>query len=171
MAGVVAKIRAARRPVILAGIAAVRGNASASLARLAEALGCPVVVAPMAKGVLAEDHPLYAGTLDMACNAFMWEFLAGCDLILAAGFDAVELIKPWSLEVPTIHVDSTPNTDQIYPAEVEIVGPVAAILDALASACAGRSALDRRRSRRAPRRAGGEVLRGPRRRAASTRPT
>ena len=99
VSGVVAKIRAARRPVILAGIAAVRGNASASLAKLAESLGCPVVVAPMAKGVLAEDHPLYAGTLDMACNAFMWQFLAGCDLIVAAGFDAVELIKPWSLDV------------------------------------------------------------------------
>jgi acetolactate synthase-1/2/3 large subunit len=132
-----AKIRAARRPVILAGIAAVRGNASASLARLAETLGCPVVVAPMAKGVLSEDHPLYAGTLDMACNAFMWKFLAGCDLLIAAGFDAVELIKPWGLKIPTIHVDSTPNTDQIYPAELELVGPIAAILDALAGGCDG----------------------------------
>jgi acetolactate synthase-1/2/3 large subunit len=137
VAGVASRIRAARRPVILAGIAAVRGNASASLERLAGTLGCPVVVAPMAKGILPEDHPLYAGTLDMACNALMWKFLAGCDLIVAAGFDAVELIKPWSLDVPTVHVDSTPNTDQIYPAEVEIVGPVAAILDALAGACAG----------------------------------
>ena len=127
-----AKLRGSRRPVILAGIGAVRANASASLARLAEALGCPVVVAPMAKGVFAEDHPLYAGTLDMACNAFMWKFLAGCDLLIAAGFDAVELIKPWSLKVPTIHVDATPNTDQIYPAELELVGPVAAILEALA---------------------------------------
>ena len=127
-----AKIRAAHRPVILAGIAAVRGHASGSLARLAETLGCPVVVSPMAKGVLAEDHPLYAGTLDMACNAYMWEFLAGCDLLISAGFDAVELIKPWSLAMPTIHVDMTPNTDQIYPAELELVGPIAGILDALA---------------------------------------
>ncbi len=171
MAGVVSRIRAARLPVLPdQGLAAVRANASASLARLAEALGCPVVVAPMAKGVLAEDHPLYAGTLDMACNAFMWEFLAGCDLIVAAGFDAVELIKPWSLEVPTIHVDSTPNTDQIYPAEVEIVGPVAAILEALADSCAGEAPVERGRGRRAQERAGGEVL--PRRdAAASTRPT
>jgi acetolactate synthase-1/2/3 large subunit len=132
-----AKVRAARRPVILAGIGAVRANASASLARLADALGCPVVVAPMAKGVLSEDHRLYAGTLDMACNAFMWKFLAGCDLLIAAGFDAVELIKPWGLKIPTIHVDASPNTDQIYPAELELVGPVGAILDALAEGCEG----------------------------------
>ncbi|MBS0336730.1 MAG: thiamine pyrophosphate-binding protein [Proteobacteria bacterium] len=126
-----ARISAARRPVILAGIAAVRADAGASLARLAEKLGCPVVVAPMAKGVLAEDHPLYAGTLDMACNQFVWKFLAGCDLLLATGFDAVELIKPWELDIPAIHIDATPNTDQIYPAELELVGPIAAILDAL----------------------------------------
>ena len=157
--------------MILAGIAAVRGNASASLARLAEALGCPVVVAPMAKGVLAEDHPLYAGTLDMACNAFMWKFLAGCDLIVAAGFDAVELIKPWSLEVPTIHVDSTPNTDQIYPAEVELVGPVAAILDALAVGLRRAKPAGRRpKSPRTATRWWRSTTRGASR-AASTRPT
>ena len=132
-----ARIRSARRPAILAGIAAVRGGAGASLARLAVAIGCPVVVAPMAKGILAEDHPLYAGTLDMACNVLMWKFLEGCDLLLAAGFDAVELIKPWNLKVPTIHIDSTPNTDQIYPAELELVGPIAAILDAIAASCSG----------------------------------
>ena len=86
---------------------------------------CPVVVSPMAKGVLAEDHPYYAGTLDMACNAFVWDFLKGCDLLLAVGFDAVELIKPWPLAVPTVHIDATPNTDQIYPANAELVGDIA----------------------------------------------
>jgi acetolactate synthase-1/2/3 large subunit len=134
-----ARIGAARRPVILAGIAAVRADAGASLARLAEKLGCPVVVAPMAKGVLAEDHPLYAGTLDMACNQFVWKFLAGCDLLLAVGFDAVELIKPWELDIPAIHIDATPNTDQIYPAELELVGPIGAILDALGAGYGGQA--------------------------------
>ncbi|MCX7158112.1 MAG: thiamine pyrophosphate-dependent enzyme, partial [Proteobacteria bacterium] len=85
-----------------------------------------------AKGVLPEDHPLYAGTLDMACNQFVWKFLAGCDLLLCAGFDAVELIKPWELDIPAIHIDATPNTDQIYPAELELVGPIGAILDSIA---------------------------------------
>ena len=134
---VLAQLRGARRPVILAGIGAVRGNASAALERLARTLGCPVVVAPMAKGIIDETHPLYAGTLDMACNAFVWQFLTGCDLLLAVGFDAVELIKPWSLSLPTIHIDATPNIDQIYPAQLELVGPVAMILDAIADAHRG----------------------------------
>ena len=132
-----ARLRKARRPVVLAGIAAQRANAHLALARLAETIGLPVVVAPMAKGVLAEDHAFYAGTLDMACNALMWDFLKGCDLLLAVGFDAVELIKPWQLSVPTMHIDAVPNTDQVYPAEVEFVGDITAILESLAAGWRG----------------------------------
>jgi acetolactate synthase I/II/III large subunit len=93
----------------------------------------------MAKGILAEDHPYYAGTLDMACNALMWDFLKGCDLLLAVGFDAVELIKPWTLAVPTVHIDAVPNTDQIYGADTELVGDIAAILHNVADAWTGRA--------------------------------
>ena len=131
------RLRKARRPVVLAGIAAQRAGAHAALARVADTIGMPVVVAPMAKGVIAEDHSYYAGTLDMACNAFMWDFLKGCDLLLAVGFDAVELIKPWQLSVPTVHIDAVPNTDQVYPAEVEYVGDITGLLEALAAGWKG----------------------------------
>jgi acetolactate synthase-1/2/3 large subunit len=67
----------------------------------------------------------------------MWDFLKGCDLLLAAGFDAVELIKPWTLTVPTIHIDAVPNTDQIYSADTELVGDIAAILDSIAEGWKG----------------------------------
>ncbi len=160
-ADVPARVRAARRPVVLAGIAAQRAGADRALARLAETLGVPVVVSPMAKGVLAEDHPYYAGTLDMACNAFVWDFLKGCDLLLAVGFDAVELIKPWPLAVPTVHIDATPNTDQIYPADAELVGDIPAILAAIVADWQGApkwAAAEVKRHREAPARG---VLRGP----------
>jgi acetolactate synthase-1/2/3 large subunit len=136
-AGVARRLRKAKKPVLLAGIAAQRAGAHAALARLAETAGIPVVVAPMAKGVLTEDHPYYAGTLDMACNALMWDFLKGCDLLLAAGFDAVELIKPWTLAVPTVHIDAVPNTDQIYSADTELVGDIAAILEGITAGWEG----------------------------------
>ena len=84
---------------------------------------------PNGEGVLPEDHPNYAGTLDMACNQLVWDFLAGADLILAAGFDAVELIKPWSPTAPVLHIDATPNTDKIYQADIELVGDIAEALD------------------------------------------
>ena len=131
------RLRKAKKPVILAGIAAQRANAHVALAQLAERAGIPVVVAPMAKGVLVEDHPYYAGTLDMACNELMWDFMKSCDLLLAAGFDAVELIKPWSLSVPIVHIDAVPNTDQIYSADTELIGDIAAILAGIARAWKG----------------------------------
>src|SRR5262249_5394073 len=124
----------ARRPILLAGIAAVRAGCGPALRALAEALGCPVVVAPKAKGILPEDHPYFAGTLDMACNKKLWSLLASADLILAVGFDPVELIKPWPLRVAVVHIDSTPNTDQVYPADVEFVGAMPAVLDAFRAA-------------------------------------
>jgi len=131
------RLAAAKRPIAVAGIGAVRGAAGAALTRFAETVGCPVVPAPMAKGIIAEDHPCYAGTLDMACNAYMWEFLGAADLILAVGFDAVELIKPWAPTAPVTHIDMTPNSDQIYAAELELVGPIDAILDALTDGWSG----------------------------------
>lgn len=130
-------LAAAKRPVIVTGISAQRAGATDALVRLAERVGCPVVVAPMSKGVFPETHPYYASTLDMACNAYVWDFLDRADLILAVGFDAVELIKPWRPKATTIHIDTVPNTDQIYPAELEVVGPIPAIVDALATAHAG----------------------------------
>ncbi|HUW36947.1 MAG TPA: thiamine pyrophosphate-binding protein [Rhodocyclaceae bacterium] len=127
-------LESARRPIVLAGVSALWSDAGDALARLAEKIGLPVVVTPMAKGVIPEDHPYYAGTLDMACNDFIWDFLKGADLILAVGFDGVELIKPWPLTVATLHIDTVPNGDQIYQARTEIVGDIASILDAIAAA-------------------------------------
>ena len=121
-------LRAARHPVILAGIAALRCAAGPELLRLAELAGIPVVVSPMAKGVFPEDHPYFAGVLDMAGHRVVWDLLASADLILAAGFDPVELISPWSVATPVLHLDTTPNTDQVYASAHELVGHVGAIL-------------------------------------------
>ncbi len=128
----VKRLQQAKRPIVLVGMSAMRGGAGPSLTAFAERLGCPVVTSPKGKGTLAEDHPYFAGTVDMACNKVIWEFLSTADLILAVGFDAVELIKPWQLDVPVIHIDTVANTDQVYPAEIELIGPIGAILDALA---------------------------------------
>lgn len=130
-------LKKAKRPVIVAGMAAMRLKAGASLTSLAESVGMPVVVSPKAKGVLSEDHPMFAGTLDMACNKYVWDFLAKADLVLCVGFDAVELIKPWTVPAPVIHIDAVANTDQIYPAAIELVGDVPAILTALTDADTG----------------------------------
>jgi len=91
----------------------------------------------MAKGVFPEDHPYFAGVLDMAGHRVVWDLLAGADLILAAGFDPVELISPWSVTTPVVHLDTTPNTDQVYASAHELVGHVAALLGWIAAQWSG----------------------------------
>lgn len=131
------RLAGARRPVALVGMSAVRAGAGPALKDFAERVGCPVVVSPKAKGILAEDHAYFAGTLDMACGKVVWEFLASADLILAVGFDAVELISPWRPRAPVLHIDSCENTDQVYAAETELVGSIPAILESLADSYKG----------------------------------
>src|SRR5882724_5750464 len=127
----------ARRPVLLAGAGAVRCHAGHALDALATQAGIPVVVAAMAKGVIDESHPYFAGVLDMAGGQVIWDLLAGADLIVTAGFDPVELITPWRIRTPVLHIDTTPNTDQIYPAATEIVGNVASALSYLSARFTG----------------------------------
>jgi acetolactate synthase-1/2/3 large subunit len=130
-------LAAARRPLLLVGTGAVRCEATAAIQRLAATVQLPVVVTGMAKGVVPEDSEWFAGVLDMACNQAVWDFLRSSDLILAAGFDPVELIKPWPGEVPVLHMATTPNVDQVYASEVEMVGHVGDILNWLADDYSG----------------------------------
>ena len=131
------RLAGARRPIVLAGVSAVRAGAGPALKGFAERLGCPVVVSPKAKGILPEDHAYFAGTVDMACNKVVWDFLASADLILAVGFDAVELINPWRPRTPVLHIDACENTDQVYAAGTELVGAIPAILESLADSYKG----------------------------------
>jgi len=124
-------INEAKKPIILLGISAMQNNAGNSILALAEKIGAAIVTSPMAKGTVSENHPLFAGTLDMACNETMWSFMNSADLVIAAGFDAVELIKPWSVKAPVIHIDTVDNSDQIYAAGIECVGSITDILDQL----------------------------------------
>lgn len=129
----VALLSQARRPVILAGIGALRQQAGPSITALAELANMPIVTAGMAKGVVSEDHPCFAGVLEMACSKVVYGLLREADLILAVGFDPVELFPAWTLQAPVIHIDTTPNTDQVYPSPVEIVGSIPAAMRWLAA--------------------------------------
>jgi len=124
-------IASSGRPIILAGLGVLRANAGNGLVRLAEKLNAPVIVMPKAKGVIREDHPLFAGVFEMLGDKLVLEFGAQADLIIACGLDVVEFDKPWNFSAPVVHIDALPNRDEFYPAEVELVGHLATALSAL----------------------------------------
>jgi acetolactate synthase-1/2/3 large subunit len=123
----------AQRPVVLAGIGAVRQGAGPAILALAEQCQMPVILGAMAKGVVPEDHPLFAGVLEMAGASVVYDLLFQADLVLAVGFDAVELFPTWTVKAPVVHVDTTPNTDQVYAAVAEVVGSIPGAMEWLSS--------------------------------------
>lgn len=123
-------IDSARRPAILVGLDAVPGS-TAVVTRLAHALGAVVAVTPKAKGMIAEDDPLFVGVLEMAGDDVIIEFLKGADLILAVGLDAVELDKPWRLDAPVVRIDALPEPRPYYDAAVVLEGPIQKSLESL----------------------------------------
>jgi acetolactate synthase-1/2/3 large subunit len=90
-----------------------------------------VVLAPKAKGVIPEDHPLVAGVIEMLGDGVVIELTRRADLLIAIGFDPVELDKPWLFDVPVIHIDSVPNYDGYYPSALEVVGDIASAVGAI----------------------------------------
>jgi len=129
------RLRARRKPVILAGIDASDEVTSARLTAFAEAWSIPVIVSPKAKGVIREDHPLFLGTVEMLGTRRIFEFIDGCDLVLMVGLDPVEFDKEWTAPGEVIHIGPLPNDDRYYQATIELVGPVNEAIDVLRSIC------------------------------------
>ncbi len=129
----------AQRPAIVAGLNAREPGIARGLVELAHAGAMPVAVLPKAKGVMREDDPFFLGTLEMAGDDLVVDFLKAADLLLLVGVDPVEFDKPWRFAAPVIHLDDVPNLDRFYPAEVELVGDVEATLRRLAASRRGSS--------------------------------
>ena len=99
----------AKKPVIALGITAVRSGVRDLVIEFVEKLKIPVVLTPMAKGILPEDHACYAGVLNHALANQVGVTHQQADLIIGIGFDPVELnYEDWIPNVPIVHIDTTP---------------------------------------------------------------
>lgn len=128
-------LRQARRPLIVLGLSCLRAHSKAALSRFIDVQGCPVVLSPMAKGLLAEDHPAYAGVLFHALSDIVAETIRDADLILALGYDPIEFnYEDWLPSVPLVHVDSVPaDVDASCHLAAEVVADIGAVWQFLAT--------------------------------------
>ncbi|MGP5127351.1 3D-(3,5/4)-trihydroxycyclohexane-1,2-dione acylhydrolase (decyclizing) [Brachybacterium tyrofermentans] len=81
----VTAIRAARRPVLIAGGGAIYSEASEALAAFADATGIPVLDTQAGKGALSADHPLAIGGVGSTGNNAANELAAEADVIIGVG--------------------------------------------------------------------------------------
>ena len=121
-------------PIIVVGLGLEPTRPYRQLRSLAESLGAPVIDTPKSKGALSADHPLFAGSLGLTRDDPVYELLDEADCIIAIGFDAVELVKPWDYAKPLIWIADWPNHDPEIVCELELVGDVAEILEAIGGA-------------------------------------
>jgi acetolactate synthase-1/2/3 large subunit len=130
---VLGRIREAKTPVIIAGMGVRWDCAYPELKVLAERIGAPVFCTPKAKGALPENHPYSAGVF--IGGKLELEILGKADLIIGVGLDPADMLaKPWKYSQPIITVDRVTNYNEIYHAEMELVGNIAEILTMLAEA-------------------------------------
>ncbi len=81
----VAALRAARRPLLIAGGGLLYSRAGAALAALARQAGIPVAETQAGKGSLAWDHPLNLGAIGVTGSPAANGLASEADLILAVG--------------------------------------------------------------------------------------
>jgi acetolactate synthase-1/2/3 large subunit len=101
----------AKNPLIAIGLTAARLNIGKKLNDFLDRYEIPVVLTPMAKGVINEDHPCYAGVLFHVLSDYLEDIFEGSDLIIGLGYDPVEYnYESWIPSVPLVHFD-TRKTD------------------------------------------------------------
>jgi len=127
-----------RKPGMLIGAGARKGDAPAQVLRLAELLACPVATTLPGKGAIPEDHALALGCIGLygtrAANSYL---RSGLDVLLVVGSSLHEFsTHVWDPALkPTtalIHVDIDPDEiGKNYPVDVGLLGDAGIILDAL----------------------------------------
>ena len=125
----------AKKPLLAVGLGAVRAGLQAEITELAHKHGLPVVLTPMAKGMLAEDDACYAGVLFHALSDMVGLTHQQADLVVAIGYDPVEFnYESWlspkatlvSLDVEPVDIDRT-----AYKVGADTVGDIRSSLQRL----------------------------------------
>ena len=122
------------KPVLAIGLSAVRAGVKSQVQQIAEKYHVPVVITPMAKGMLSEDHPSYAGVVGHALADLVGKTHQQADLIVGIGYDPVEInYEDWMPLVPLLHIDTIgADIDQhSYTLACDVVGNLSGTLNTL----------------------------------------
>ena len=125
----------AKKPLLVLGLMAAQSHLKPLIRKIAEQFQIPVVLTPMAKGLLPEDHPLYVGVLNHALAHIVGQTHRQADLIIGIGYDPVEVnYEDWAPFVPIAHISTVPaDLDTDHPLAADVVGDMESSLQALAA--------------------------------------
>jgi acetolactate synthase I/II/III large subunit len=126
-------LRGARKPIVALGLSATRADAQAQITQFIETQQLPTILTPMAKGLISEESPYYAGVLFHALSDRVAETHREADLVVAIGYDVVEFnYEEWLPDAPLIHIDIAPaDIDSSYEVH-EVVGDIRQTVESMA---------------------------------------
>ena len=132
-------LAAAERPVMIVGLDAVNEGAAGTVREVAERLSIPVITTYKAKGILPETHPLSLGGAGLSplADGILVPLIQQADLILCVGYDPIEMRPGWREvwdpdAVRVVDIAAAPNHHYMHQARLNIVGPCAPALAAIA---------------------------------------
>lgn len=129
---VASALSGARRPVLIVGLDVNPQTETAAVRAFVERMGLPTFVTPKAKGIISEDHALFAGVCaGVAGDPVIVEFLERADLLVGIGFEPVESDKLWHQTCPLVSVGPVSIAAAEFRPSAEATGDLTAALAAL----------------------------------------
>jgi acetolactate synthase-1/2/3 large subunit len=130
-------MRAAERPIVIAGVDAVNEDAGEAIAAFARAVGAPVVTTYKGKGLVDEDGPeaLGGAGLSPLADRHLLPLLREADCIVLAGYDPIEMRigwrNPWPHDARVIDLTPVVRAHGMHSVGVTLLCGVAEGLAAL----------------------------------------
>ncbi|MEN0067839.1 MAG: thiamine pyrophosphate-binding protein [Myxococcota bacterium] len=128
------RLSRAERPLVMVGLEAMR---SPHFLSLVERLRAPVLGTYKAIGAMPHSHPLWvsAAGLSPKADALLLPMVAEADVVLLAGYDAVEMrsgwLEPFKTSTTVIDVSVSSERPPEHRTDLRLVGPIDATFNAL----------------------------------------
>jgi acetolactate synthase I/II/III large subunit len=101
-----------QRPLLVTGLTFARHNISDQLVQFIERQKIPFVSTLHGKGFLPESHSNWAGVIGRARRTDIKRFIDQADLIIAVGYDPIEMnYEEWVGQTPVVHISTEAAED------------------------------------------------------------
>jgi len=120
-------IKNAKKPILAIGLTALRLGLHQSIREFVNKNNIPVVLTPMAKGIISDEHPCYAGVLFHSYSNIVANVYRKADLVIGVGYDPIEFnYEAWMPNAPLVHFDTVPvDITSEYEVACDITGDLA----------------------------------------------
>jgi len=120
----------ASRPLVIAGLEAVRARAGPGLEVILDRLQAPLITTYKAKGLVSEHHPLVLGGAGLSplADVELLALVRSADVVLLAGYDPIEMrqgwLDPFAPDAMVIELTAHPADHGMHRTDVRVCGDI-----------------------------------------------